>query len=170
MQVFGQDWPFFPLAPEKVDIWIETIAHALANQCRFGGHTRRFYSVAQHCVLVSAQCPNHPLEGLFHDAAETYLGDIIKPLKVLFPEYLAAEERLEKLIAEIYDLQHPWPPEVKAADLVLLATEKRDLMEPNCLDWGPLPEPLPSMIIPWSPEVAREIFLERASELFSRRP
>ena len=31
---------------------IVEIAHALANQCRYSGHTRRHYSVAEHSLLV----------------------------------------------------------------------------------------------------------------------
>ena len=44
---------FFPLDPHPNDVDPVDIAHALSLICRYGGHTRRFYSVAEHCVLLS---------------------------------------------------------------------------------------------------------------------
>src|SRR4051794_15527189 len=78
---------FWPLDPHSDEIHIEDIAHSLSQQCRFGGHSRSFYSVAQHSCLVSALCKaNDALWGLLHDASEAYLGDIPRPLKSL-PEF-----------------------------------------------------------------------------------
>lgn len=166
MQVYQRAAPFFPLDPRPEDFNLEQIAHALSQQCRYGGHTKRFYSVAQHCVLVSLLCPTYPAEGLMHDASEAYLGDIIKPLKVLFPLYLSAEYRMEEALAKRWNLTHPWPPEVKHADLVMLATEKRDLIEPNDLDWGPLPEPMETLpLAVWTSSKAKYEFMYRAKQL-----
>jgi hypothetical protein len=75
------------------DIHVDDIAIALGNICRYGGHVRSFLSVAEHCVQVADLLWRAPvvggqpdLAGLFHDAHEAYLGDIIKPLKV-HPDY-----------------------------------------------------------------------------------
>ena len=76
-----------PLDPSPDDIDVHDIAVALSNQCRFGGHTRRYYSVAQHACIVSDQMlergadAQDALWGLLHDASEAYLVDLPHPLK-----------------------------------------------------------------------------------------
>ena len=46
---------FWPLDPIPEEVHLEDIAHALSMQCRWGGHVRQFYSVAQHCLLVGTE-------------------------------------------------------------------------------------------------------------------
>src|SRR6266496_3875421 len=92
----GKWFNVFNPKPEDVDI--RDIAHALSNQCRFTGHTKEFYSVAQHSVLVSTFCaPEDAAWGLLHDASEAYLSDIASPVKKhpdFGPFYLEAEKRI----------------------------------------------------------------------------
>src|SRR5689334_10911717 len=72
--------PFWPLDPQPEDIRIVDIAHALSLQCRFNGHTKFHYSVAQHSLIMSFNVPlQFALEALLHDAAEAYIGDLIRP-------------------------------------------------------------------------------------------
>src|SRR5438128_12538670 len=72
---------FYPLDPRLDDICIEDIAHALSMLCRYGGQCQEFYSVAEHSVLMSyAVNPQHALWALLHDATESYMGDLIRPL------------------------------------------------------------------------------------------
>jgi hypothetical protein len=119
------------LEPEL--ICIEEIGTALGNICRFGGQVPEFYSVAQHSVLVTmlALIDDQSIETLklclVHDAAEAYLGDVIKPLKVrlggaysdiehdfeaaIFSKFKVDETRME--IVKKYDklaleLEHDW--------------------------------------------------------------
>ena len=111
--------------PDSAEIDIVDIAHSLAHQCRFAGHTRKHYSVAEHSILVAQITPApYKLHGLLHDAAEAYLQGITRPLKALLPEYRALEERWEQRIAGHFGLAYPLPDAVKQADMALLAKER----------------------------------------------
>lgn len=117
--------------PDPMLVDIEDIAHALSHTCRFGGHTEKFYSVAQHSWVVSATvAPEHAFLALLHDAAEAYIGDLIRPLKrLLCPQIDEIESRIQAAILARYEVE---PDEaalkaVKVADDRALATEMRDL-------------------------------------------
>lgn len=161
------------------DIRIEDIAHALSNYPRYGGHTRHFYCVAQHvCLVHDHMHPGpHPhfkmlrLQALLHDATEAYLGDVVKPLKELLLDYKKLERRLERIILTRFGLPTKLEPEVKEADMIALATEKRDLLYD-----GPIWEatkgivPWPEIVTPWQPAVAKEQFLRRYYSLVPQPP
>ena len=122
---------FWPLLPNPADIRIEDIAHAISNQCRFAGHSREFYSVAEHSVRVSQHCrPEDALWGLLHDASETFLTDVPAPLKELpqFEAYRAAERRLQRAISTRFGLAPEQPESVGDADRSILRVEIRDLL------------------------------------------
>lgn len=158
-----------PLYPNEWTPRIDDIAHALANLCRFTGHTRKFYSVCEHSCRVADLLPPHlRLAGLLHDASEAYLGDMSRPLKhhPFFGEaYRDVEQALQGRIEEVFAVTTDLP-EIHHADLVLLATEKRDLMPPGS-EWKLLEAivPLPEPIWPWSPEFAKAAFLLRYHRL-----
>ncbi len=123
---------FFPTNPRVCDINIVDIAHSLSKLERYNGHLPYRYSVAQHSILVSWVVPEqYALEGLLHDAAEAYFGDIIAPVKhhpLLRPALKQIEDQLMKCISERFKLQYPLPECVKDADWRVLFTEKRDLV------------------------------------------
>ena len=157
------------LHPEEFDYDVAVIGHALSNLGRFTGHTVQFYSVAQHSVLVSrALPPELALQGLLHDAAEAFLGDVAAPLKAHLPNYREIEARVQLAINRHFGLPDELDPRVKEADMVLLATEKRDLMPRNngdawaCLRGVPM---LQQQIVPVGPEDARSMFAARWSQL-----
>jgi hypothetical protein len=75
---------FYVTDPKPEDIDILDIAHSLSMQCRYNGHTKGFYSVAEHSVLVANLVPPRlRLQALLHDASEAYVGDVIRPIKRL---------------------------------------------------------------------------------------
>lgn len=157
--------------PEDGAINIDVIAHALSHICRFTGHVRTFYSVAQHSVLVSEiVSPEHAFAGLMHDAAEAFIGDVSAPLKQLLPDYKALEKIVEAAVLGYFGLPAELPAEVKHADLVLLMTEQRDLMPAHDDVWheGRI-KPLERRIVPVSPQEARRMFLMRFDDLYGGR-
>lgn len=161
---------FWPLDPRVEDIDILDIAHSLSLQCRFAGHCLRFYSVAEHSVLISRAVPaSAGLYGLLHDASEAYLLDVVRPLKPHLPGYREMEQRVTDKIAARFGLPMQMPPEVKAADNRLLLDERDQNMRPTAHVWdlaqaaagagvGPLGIPLHY----WTPEQAEAEFLMSA--------
>jgi uncharacterized protein len=159
---------FYPMAPHVDDIDPIDIAHALSLICRYGGHVRRFYSVAEHCVLLShAVRPENALWALLHDATEAYVGDMIRPLKGAMPAYRDAEDRLMLVICDRFGIGYDFPDEVKAADTRILRDERAALMSPSPLPWKSLEDvpPLGVQVEGWSPAVAEERYLSRLAEL-----
>jgi hypothetical protein len=157
--------------PKPEQIEIQDIAWALAHNCRFTGHTRFFYSVAQHCYLASFLVPERfALDALLHDASEAYLSDISSPAKMLLPDYRNIERRIEEAIALKFGTTFPMSPTVKNADMRMLHTEYRDLMPKDDKSWG-LEDypPMPMPITPFGPEYAREAFMARFNQLVTER-
>ena len=158
------------LSPEASTITVEDIASGLANEARFNGQTHDFYSVAQHSVLVSLIVPPaHTWEALFHDCAEAVIKDIPKPLKRLLPDYQALEHRVEAAIFAKLGIALPLHPSIKEADLILLATERRDMMPPHDHPEWPDVLPMQSAIVPLAPAEARDYFMSRYHELVAQR-
>lgn len=161
----------FSISDPSIDsISILDIAHALSQLCRYTGHTDRFYSVAEHSVRVAQVLPKElKLTGLLHDAPEAYLGDVNSPLKAFLPDYREIEDRVWGVVAEKWNLPLILPLEVKQADMLLLATEKRDLMGDKGHKWSNVPEPLKGIIVPWSPLKAEAVFISQFYNYLSER-
>lgn len=152
-----------PFAIKAGDIDIRDIAHSLSNLCRFGGHVKSFYSVAQHSVRVAlAAPPEFALEGLLHDAAEAYLVDIPSPIKARLQEYREIEKSVQLAIAVRFDILGRLPDEIHALDKRALVTESAELM------YTPLQEVVDyshrGWLLPkqpaWEPAIARKRFMQ----------
>ena len=163
----GEAFSFQEYRPETIKI--EDIAHALANLCRFVGHTDRYYSVAEHCVVMSRQVdPEHALEALMHDAAEAYIGDVSRPLKSMLPEYQELQYTVEFWIKTRFGLSHEMPQAVKQADKRMLITECEQLLWPPAAPWDGLEGVAPFDDMRLSclpPETAKRQFLDRYATL-----
>jgi hypothetical protein len=151
---------FWPLDPRPEEIHIEDIAAALSKLCRYGGHCKRFYSVAEHCVLMAHAAPDGlHLAALLHDASEAYLSDVIRPIKRHLTNYERIEADLEKAIARRFCLAWPMPAFVKRMDNMILVDERDQAMRKPPADWS-LSEPALGVQLQfWTPEKAEFEFL-----------
>ena len=157
---------FHILNPVAAEVHIEDIAHALSLITRFTGHTRVFYSVADHSLRVSRACdPIFALDALLHDGSEAFLSDLNSPLKHSsdMSRYRIAEKRVQLAIAERFGLSLKEPENVKLVDRRMLVTEKRDLMSGNGPAWEYFTDvlPFPETVVPLSAQEAEREFLRR---------
>lgn len=189
----GQDGIFNTFSGKRISLYnpdpelicIEDIAHALSHICRFGGHAREFYSVAQHCCLVSYLAPAEwRLAALMHDATEAYLGDVIKPLKNIlngkqansahsYTEgsescfhgpgiYHEVEQLFERVIAKRFGIDHTMYGLIKPFDIRALEIEHGYLFLRDSRIFSKCfnsEEPC------WTPTIAKECFLSTFNEL-----
>jgi hypothetical protein len=156
----------YPLDPHEDDIDIEDIAHSLSMQCRFGGHTREFYSVAQHCVLLCERGIEYNTDEdafaiLMHDASEAYLIDFPRPVKALMPGYAEAENVMMRVINAKYGIviDDRKRALIKRMDDAILYDESRELL-PNGSPFVDRLHDVPTFRIdPWPPDRAKRAFL-----------
>lgn len=162
---------------DEHDYSITDIAHAIAARVRWTGHVRRvkghFISIGQHSCLVhdviakmATSTPSKRKQGLLHDGAEAYMPDFPSPLKWWMrskgnDELFKLENRVDAALCKHLDIQYPWDPEIKEADLILLATENRDFMPPNSVERDFMSPPMAKKIVPWGTERTQREFLKR---------
>ncbi len=158
----------FRISPD--DIQAEDIAASLSKLCRFGGHCRRFYSVAEHSVLlwqhgvVQELSPVEQLCLLLHDGSEAYMCDLPRPIKHHLPQYQELEERVQQVVALKFGLPYPFPAIVHEYDGRILIDERTRLMTINNNVWPTdVLGPLEVTIRCWDPDEARSQFLQAFS-------
>lgn len=168
---------FFPLEPRAADVDIFDIAHALSLKCRYTGHCLRFYSVAEHSVLMADHAEDRlgkeaALWALMHDAAEAYLPDVAGPIKGSLVGFAEIEETVWRAIALSFDipLTAPYVPWVHELDRWMLHVEQRQIM--RAVGWWQTqapPEDLSAIeCAGWDPARAKQEFLLRFFQFASQ--
>jgi hypothetical protein len=157
----------FPTELRAEDVCPTDIAHALSLQCRYAGHTKWHYSVAQHSVLICDHAfeitgnETTALVGLLHDAPEAYLVDLPSPIKAAMPIYQEIERQVSKSIAKAFGLESIHSPFIRSLDLRIRQDERATLLGPPPADWDLPWLPLDVRIDPWTPERAEYEFTAR---------
>lgn len=167
---------FYPLDPRASEIVLEDIAQSLSNQCRFAGHVNQHYSIGEHSVRGSYYMDTieDAFAFLFHDASETYLVDVPRPIKrtgLLGWLYRLYEAQLERELAKVFGLRglsRETRMRIKDVDSRMLMTERRDLKTDPPAKWRETSAPFPDVIVPWTPEETKARFLARFDELTNR--
>jgi len=163
-----------PLNPKPADIDIEDIAHALAMMCRYGGNVSRFYSVAEHSILVSQHvAPQYAREALLHDACEAGAVDMprwLKRLPAIRAIVVGLELRRTNAIYERFGIESTRESRaaVKSIDKRIVVDEINELKTyPEMYtDRYRGVQPVGADIIGYSPEHAKVMFLLRFYELW----
>lgn len=162
---------FWPLDPRAEEVFIEDIAHSLSMQCRYAGHCRRFYSVAEHSVLMARWLlpihgPEIALWGLLHDASEAYLVDVPRPVKPSLVGYKEAEAKVMAAVCERFGLAADMPAVVHDADNRIIGDELVNLLP---MAWHErYNEPLGVSLKCWYPEQVEDEFLATFEALTGR--
>ena len=176
----GQRFDFTKFEPDTVRI--TDIAHSLAHLCRYNGHTQKFYSVAEHSCLIHdwvlqeygsdhnpdhrSTIQQHARTALFHDAAEAYVGDMVKPLKPQFPDYHEYSLRLQQEICYVLRIGWPFPDIVKEADRRIQRDEIEKFWPQGTARTFDF-KALGVLIEGWGPRVAEMEFIYRARQVMS---
>lgn len=162
------------LNPQPDQFTLSDIAGALSKICRFGGQVPLFYSVAEHCVHAAniAIEDGHDSKTcaavLMHDAAEAFLGDIVKPLKVMLPEYAELERRMEEVIGAKFGIDWIAAKDVICEiDRAMLIAERKTLFIPDGVKWHGEDEARVVEVYfrGWLPWVGNSNFLDLACRL-----
>ncbi len=164
--------PFYPFTPRPDEIKITDIANSLSYLCRYNGHVKKFYSVAEHSFHLSNVVePEYALEALLHDAAEAYVGDLVAPIKRHIPEFNKIETQIMRAIWYKFGLPNrPLPIAVRDADQRIMLDERKYVLNESRFQW-PLAATVRTRagIKCWTPKTSREKFLERFHELTEHR-
>lgn len=164
---------FWPLDPRPEEVSIQDIAHHLSMRCRYSGAVAFFYSVAEHSVIVSQYVPpQFAREALLHDAAEAYVGDMVRPLKHQ-PEmrgFRQAEDAIYPVIMERFGIESTEESRaaIEQADFRVTADEVEALMRnaQQFRDRYPELQPLGAAIAALPPAQAECVFLAQFDDLF----
>lgn len=160
--------------PQQDQFTLRDIAGALSKICRFGGQLQEWYSVAEHSVncatqaIKDGQCNAACKAVLMHDAAEAFIGDVVKPLKIMLPEYAEIENRVERVISDKFDIAFGYYKDViRDIDHAMLIAERRQLFGSDGVKWPGEDSARVINLLPKNmyPHIAEEEFMMMAQRL-----
>lgn len=138
--------PFDVMCPSSEMVDLDDIIHSLSLICRYNGHVPHFYSVAEHSVRASWYVLAHggsqeeQLAALMHDAAEAYVGDMVRPIKrsgELGYIHGQLELGVQHVIGEKLGFSLPFPAIVHEADRSTYDWEVRWIRSGKVQGWSP---------------------------------
>jgi len=160
---------------ENSEVTLSDLAYALAFTARFSGQCvsrrtgkRVYYSVAQHCEIMSRLVPQRLMyAALMHECGESVCGDLNTPLKSKLPDYRRIEKQCERAIMSTFKVGEYDHLTLKEFDVRLWVTERRDLMNWDGQRWGEddIAEPFDFEIVPLGPYEAANVFIARFFEI-----
>lgn len=163
---------YYFLDPKPEQVCIEDIAQALSMNCRYSGHIKEFYSVAEHSCIVSDKVLDLTgdyqlaFDALLHDASEAYLTDIPRPIKPHISNYKEIEIISESCIQKAFGCR-PMNGLIKHIDTNIVRDEAEQLFR-NVPSWASDYEPVGIAVKCLSPKEARNLFLERCDDILNK--
>jgi len=168
---------YSPSQFKACEVRMSDIMDGISKICRYNGQIDRFYSVAEHSVLVSriaelAGDEEAIIPALFHDAHEAYSGDLPTPHKAMVPGLAKFEEGYELVVREALQLPGPDDPvwdRVADYDAQILHRELSVLRSRNLPYWhdpqqeGRVPAQVQPVGFEW--QEARAMFRARLHDL-----
>ncbi len=163
---------FYLMDPRPEEVVFEDVAHSLAHQCRYTGHCLKWYSVAEHCCLLTDYVKEQgrdcfdQYEMLMHDAPEYATGDISRPMKYGIPGLKASLEHIEVAVSAAFGTTYPEPNWLRKIDARMIRDERAQNMVDSGNDWNhDKLVPLGITLQYWGPTRAKKEFIKRYNSL-----
>lgn len=163
--------------PREDQFTLEDIAGGLSKICRFGGQIECFYSVAEHSYWCGHQAACDGLSRdeicavLFHDAAEAFVGDVVKPLKLMLGEFGRIERRIEGVLERKFGVNFGKHKKViRKIDNEMLIAERRAMFSADDVQWAgeETVRRLTHQFGRWTPQYAEDVFLNAAKQWLAK--
>lgn len=164
---------FHFMNPFEDEVCIEDIAQALSNMCRYSGHVRKFYSVAEHSVILADfvmekyDNADMALTALLHDASEAYIVDVPRPIKPYLTNYQEIEDGISKVINKVFNIS-PMCAIIKELDTNIVCDEAKVLFK-SVPDWVKYYKEVGVTLKLYTPDESREVFMSKFEELIYAR-
>jgi hypothetical protein len=153
------------LNPSVSEVCIEDISQALSMNCRYSGHVKSFYSVAEHsCIIFDLALKEtgdliEAYSGLMHDASEAYLTDVPRPIKPHLEGYSDIEQKAEKIIQDAFNFT-PMSNYIKYVDTHICGIEAKQLFQVTP-SWADDFDHIDIQVKGWMPDQAKREFMDR---------